>query len=222
MIELLSPGTLGSQTQPPRRRRPDIEFARQHRLHGAAHAHEPRCHAMSVAHEAHRRVADLRVVRRDVDEVAGRRQLGAAGEAEPVHLCDERRRHVPHLEPAVDDVAGPPAVRRRSPRAGVRSDPARGRSPPRSTGPRHGSRRAWTGRDASVRERGEELPRAHSTARCAWGRFSVNRRTAGRGSSTMTRGSATAGSVRLGYAIFTGRPSPERNMHRLPPFRRRA
>ena len=39
--------------------------ARQHRLHGAAHAHEPRlpCH-VGRRHEAHRRVADLRVVRR--------------------------------------------------------------------------------------------------------------------------------------------------------------
>ena len=84
--------------------------AGEQRLHPAAQAHQPRLPLhVGRRHQPHRRVADRRVLG-DVDEVARRRQLGAAGEAVAVDLGDDRRRHVPHLEPVVDDVARPPAV----------------------------------------------------------------------------------------------------------------
>ena len=84
--------------------------ARQHRLHRSAHAQQPRLpRHVGAGHQAHRRVADLSVLRH-VDQVARARQLGAAGEAEAVHLGDDRRGHVPHLEPAGDDVPCPCSV----------------------------------------------------------------------------------------------------------------
>ena len=91
--------------------------AGQHRLHRPPQAEQPRVpRHVGRAHQAHGRVADLRVLG-DVDEVAGRGQLGAAGQAVAVHLGDERRGHVHHLEPALEDVAGPaPVGRGRRPR----------------------------------------------------------------------------------------------------------
>ena len=62
--------------------------------------------------EPHRRIADLGVLG-DVDEVAAGGELAAAGEAVAVHLRDHRLGQVPDAHPALGDVAGPLARRRR-------------------------------------------------------------------------------------------------------------
>ena len=91
-------------------------IAGEHQLHGVAHAGEPGMElGVGRAHEAHRRIADLRVLRH-VDEVAGGGQLAAAGQAIPVHLGDHRLGEVPDLEPPVHHVARPVPV---APRGGI-------------------------------------------------------------------------------------------------------
>ena len=89
---------------------PGHRVAGQQRLHAVAQPHHPRLPLhVGRRHQAHRRVADRRVLGH-VHEVAGRGQLGPAGQAVAVDLGDDRRGHVPHLEPVVDDVARPPTV----------------------------------------------------------------------------------------------------------------
>ena len=84
--------------------------AGQHRLHRAAHAGQPHVpRHVRRAHRADRRVADLRVVS-DIDQIARRGQLGAAGQAVAVHLSDDRRGQVHDLEPALQHVARPRSV----------------------------------------------------------------------------------------------------------------
>lgn len=64
-------------------------------------------------HQPHGRVTDLRIVG-DVDEIAGRREFGAAGEAIAMHRSDHRLGQVPDAEPAFDDVPRPlPGTARR-------------------------------------------------------------------------------------------------------------
>ncbi len=85
----------------------------QQRLHPPAQTHQPGLPLhVRRRHQPDRRVPDLRVLG-DVHEVTRCSQLGASGEAVSVDLPDDRRRHVPHLEPVVDDVTAPPSVRRR-------------------------------------------------------------------------------------------------------------
>jgi hypothetical protein len=82
----------------------------EHRLHRPPHAHEPHVPGhVGRAHATHGRVPDLGVVG-DVHEVARRRELGAAGQAEAVHLGDDRRGQIHHLEPALQHVPRPSAV----------------------------------------------------------------------------------------------------------------
>ena len=85
-------------------------IAGQQRFHPATQSHQPGLPLhVRRRHQPHGRVSDLRVLG-DVHEVAGRGEFGAAGETPAVHLTDDRRGHVPHLQPVVDDVAAPPPV----------------------------------------------------------------------------------------------------------------
>ena len=104
------PGRRGWRSRPPPPRSPDIEspvsMASIARRSPSSHG----CQAMSgELIEPHRRVADLGVLG-DVDQVARGGQLRPAGQAVAVHLGDQRGRHVHHLEPALQHVAGPAAV----------------------------------------------------------------------------------------------------------------
>src|SRR5208282_6871210 len=81
--------------------------AREHQLHRATHAHQPRMvGAVRRRHRAHGRVADLRILG-DVDEIARGREFSSSREAVSVDLRDDWRRHVPHLKPSVDQMARP-------------------------------------------------------------------------------------------------------------------
>ena len=87
-----------------------------------AHAHQPRVVlVVRRRHGAHGRIADLGVLG-DVDQVAGDREFGAAGQAPAVHLGDHRLGQVPDAETALDHVPGPlPLAARRL--VGRRADP---------------------------------------------------------------------------------------------------
>ena len=89
--------------------------------------------------EAHGGIAHLRVFGH-VDEIATGRELARAGEAVAVHLRDDRLGEIPDAHPTFGDVARPRAFA-----AGrvirhllTRRCRHRGRSPPRTTGPRRG------------------------------------------------------------------------------------
>jgi hypothetical protein len=86
---------------------PGHRIARQHQLHGAAHADKPGMILhVRRAHQPHRRITDLRVVG-DIDDIAGGCEFGAAGQAIAVHLRDHGFCQIPDREPALDDMPRP-------------------------------------------------------------------------------------------------------------------
>lgn len=85
-------------------------IAGQHHFHRAAHAHQMREELIvRRAHAADHRIAYLCVVS-DVNQIAGRGELGAAGQAIAVHLGDDRLRKIPHAKETLDHMPCPAAV----------------------------------------------------------------------------------------------------------------
>ena len=131
------------------------------------------------AHDPHHGVADLRIVG-DVDEVAGRSQLGRPGDRVPVDLGDDRLGEVPDAEPGVVGLAGPLPIAGRRVEGRVlhqrrAAEVVPGREA-RSGAPDDGD--PHVGVDVVGPERVEQLrPASVSRWRCASpGRFSVMRR----------------------------------------------